>query len=216
MASRAEERGRYSGGLWQDRVRCEAAALCREGGLRALEIGCGEGLFLTRLAEDRRDMEIWGIDNNRARLAEAKKRAAEKELKNIHLLSGEGARPPFGGGYFDVIICINTFFNMESADSVNRTLFQMRRLCKKNGRIIFDFRNSMNKMLVLKYRLARYYDETVMDLPLKTFELGYIESLIRDIGFKVISKRYIPGLFGKGWLKVIAPIIIIEAQEDAG
>jgi hypothetical protein len=92
---------------------------------------------------------------------------------------------------------------------VKRTLAQMCRLCKPGGKIIFEFRNRLNPLLVLKYRLAPYYDKTIIGKRLSTFFPRDIESALRQSDFTVTAQiRY--GFF----IKALAPLIIIEAQKQ--
>lgn len=209
--SSPKERGEYSGGYWQRMVREEALRLC--GGLkegRVVEIGCGEGLFLSELAAQNPALEIWGIDNNGARLEAAKARCAAGKFKNVNLMLLDAKKLPFQDGSFDAAVSVNVFFNMESSDAVRDALREMKRVCKKSGSIIFDFRNSMNPLLALKYKLARYYDSTVKDLPLKTYDPREIEEILDGLGLKAAGKRFI------GFpVRKLAPVIVIEAKNDA-
>jgi ubiquinone/menaquinone biosynthesis C-methylase UbiE len=209
IISPPEQRGEYSSGYWQERIRKEALTLLRDIAGRVLEVGCGEGLFLVQLAKDNPHLAIWGIDNDIVRLEEADRKSKEKNLKNINLSLQEATRLSFENEYFDSIVCINVFFNMPSFDLVRQTLNQMKRVYKKSGRLIFEFRNSLNPLLLLKYGLARYYDATVKNLPLRCYRPRQIDSLLKDLNLKVKRKIFI----GSFILKRFAPIILIEAEK---
>lgn len=208
LTSNPEEREEYSGGYWQDMVRRQSLALCQGIKGKILEIGCGEGLFLSQLALQNPKAEIWGIDNNKDRLVQAEKRFSDKNLPNIRLSLQEAPNLSFADEYFDIIFCINVFFNMASLDLVEQTLTQMQRITKKGGRILFDFRNALNPLLKVKYKLARHYDDSVANLPLNAYRLKNIESILFSLGFRIIQKKFC-GFF----LKSFAPIIIIEAEK---
>lgn len=208
ITSRPQEGEEYSGGYWQDMVRRQSLALCQGIKGKILEIGCGEGLFLSQLALQNPEAEIWGIDNNKDRLLQAEKRFKNKNLPNIRLSLQEAPNLSFADEYFDIIICINVLFTMASLDLVEQTLTQMWRITKKRGRIIFDFRNALNPLLKIKYKLAPYYDDSVKNLPLNTYTLKKIESILFSLGFRIIQKKFC-GFF----LKSFAPIIIIEAEK---
>ena len=62
VTSRPEEAGEYSAGYWPDKVRRSALDLCAHKRGRILDVGCGEGLFLSKLALSNSGAEIWGID----------------------------------------------------------------------------------------------------------------------------------------------------------
>ncbi len=209
LTSKPEERDEYSSGYWQDKVRKKTLLLCRGVKGRILEVGCGEGLFLTQLAKQDPVLEIWGVDNNPALLNKAETRIRESDFINTKLLIQEATNLSFEEAYFDTIICINVFFNLDSVDMVREVLNQMKRVCKKSGRIIFDIRNSTNFLLALKYKFARYYDETVKNLPLNTYNLRQIESILNGLNLKVVNKKFV------GFpIKIFAPIIIIEAKKE--
>jgi ubiquinone/menaquinone biosynthesis C-methylase UbiE len=96
---------------------------------------------------------------------------------------------------------------MDSVTAVIKALKEMKRVCKKSGRIIFDFRNSLNPLLKAKYKLARYYDPTVKNLPLNTYSPGQIEKILKDLNLKIVSRKFIGLPF-----KRLAPVIIMVTQ----
>ena len=210
ISKKPEERDEPSGGWWHNRVRREAVNLCQKCKGSLLEVGCGEGLFITRLAVLNPQLEITGIDSNRKKLLNTEKRCEEKQLKNVMLIYGNAVNLPFEDEQFETIVCINTFFNMESIDIANDVLTQMVRVCRRKGRVIFDFRNSLNPFLRLKYKLAPYYDPTVKEdrLPLNTYNPKHIETILRELNLAVVNKVFIG--FPKN---VLSPIIIIDAKK---
>ena len=214
LTAHPEERGAYSSGHWQELIRDAAFDICKNLKGKLLDVGCGEGLFLIPLASRNFEVKAWGVDNNSNRLKDARDKAKERSLENVELKFGDAAQLPFGDGYFDVVTCVNTFFNMPSIDAVRKALAEMKRVCKSGGRIIFDFRNSANKLVVLKYKFAGYYDDTVRNLPLNTFNQKEIIKMLEEMDLKVIEKRFVPASFaGPEWIRRMAPIIIIVAQK---
>lgn len=202
LTSRPGEKGEYSGGYLQDRIRKEALGLCRCVKGRVLEVGCGEGLLLEQLAKENSELKIWGVDNDEERL-----KAASERPGNFSLSNQDARRLSFEDGYFDAVICVNVLFNMRSEDDVRQALSEMKRVCKRNGSVIFDFRNSLNPLLPIKYRLARYYDDTLKGLPLKAYSPKEIESVLRELGMAAVKKRFIG--FSSGFL---AAAIVVEAK----
>jgi len=200
--SQPGEKGEYSGGYLQDRVRKAALALCSQTEDRLLEIGCGEGLFLAQIVAQNRELQVWGIDNNEARL-----KSAALRLPNANLSHQDARGLSFAEGYFDTIVCINVLFNLESIDQLKQTLKEMKRVCRKDGRLIFDFRNSLNPLLSIKYRLAKYYDNTLKGLPLKTYTFKEIEFVLKALGLTAAKKKFIG--FGLGFF---AAAIVVEVK----
>lgn len=204
--SGSDGKGEYSGGRWQEKVRSAALEIVSIETGRVLELGCGEGLFLARLASERPGLEVWGIDNSRERIASADARLKNKGIVNAHVRVADAVKTGFDDGYFDSAICINVLFNLPSFDVVRGVMLEMARLCKKGGTAVFDFRNAANPILPMKYALAKYYDKTVTDLPLKLYRYDDIEKLAGECGFEIKSKRYV-GFPGNG----ISPIVLLEA-----
>ena len=144
------------------------------------------------------------MDNSAERIAQASGRL---DGGGVELSVGDAAALSFADGYFNVVVCINVFFNMPSIEVVRKTLEQMRRVCRQDGVIIFDFRNAANPLLALKYALAPLYDKTVRYLPLKTYYLWQFEKMLDVLGMKIVDKVYIGSHSEK-----MAPIIMIKAQ----
>ena len=210
LVSRPEERNDPSKGYWQNKARQEALNLSARTTGRLLEIGCGEGLFLMQLAKQNPRLELWGIDHSEEMLNRAKEKFLKDNLGNIHVGNQKAENITLQDGFFDTVACINVFINMGSLENVKSILAQMKRLCKPSGKIIFDFRNALNPLLVLKYKLAKYYDETVKNYPLSTFYPKQIEKILKDLNFTITEKRFI------GFrIKKFAPIITVEAQKNA-
>ncbi|MDD5729761.1 MAG: class I SAM-dependent methyltransferase [Candidatus Omnitrophica bacterium] len=208
--SKPSQREEYSGGYWQEKVREKVFYLCREVKGKLADIGCGEGLFLARLAKARPELELWGVDNNSLRLKNAKERCEGLLIRNVRLLLQEAEELAFEDEFFDAITCINVFFNLDSIETVKKVLAQMKRICKKGGIIVFDIRNSFNPLLKLKYGLARYYDDSVKNLPLNTYNQRQIQVILKELGFTVLETETVGGFCPKA----LAPIIIIKARKE--
>ncbi|MDD5347410.1 MAG: class I SAM-dependent methyltransferase, partial [Candidatus Omnitrophica bacterium] len=206
MTSRPSERGEYSSGRWQDTVRRQAVAWAPGSpGGRLLEIGCGEGLLLAQLAKERPGLSLSGIDNSRERIQRATSRLAGRA---VHLAVEDATRLSFADESFDCCVCINVFFNMPSIEVVRAALAEMKRVSKRNGTFIFDFRNAANPLLVLKYALAPWYDATVKGLPLKTYRLSHMQRLLVELGLQIIETKQVGAKAG-----FPAPIIMVKARK---
>ncbi len=205
IAAKSEEKGQASSGYWPSQIRSQVEQIYKKAKGKLLEIGCGEGLFIMILATANPQLEITGVDSNINKLLSAKGKCGEK----ARFIYANAVSLPIQSGHFDYVVCINTFYNLKSIEIVGQVLEQMARVCKKKGRVIFDFRNSLNPFVRLKYKLAPYYDLTVKKskLPLNTYHSKDIENILRKLNFRIINRIYI------GFpLKILAPIIIIEAE----
>ena len=149
ISKNPEEKDAPSAGWLHSKVRQEVENLCLVCQGKLLEVGCGEGLFITKLASINSAIQIFGVDNDIKKLQDAKSKSEEKRLGNIKLIYADAINLPFPDDYFDGVVCINTFVNLKSILIVNQVLEQMARVCKKKGKIFFDFRNSLNLFINL-------------------------------------------------------------------
>jgi ubiquinone/menaquinone biosynthesis C-methylase UbiE len=208
ITSKPQERGEYSSGYWSDRVRRDALALLEGIEGEVLEVGCGEGLFLVPLAAEHPGLRISGIDNNLERLAQAKNRVAKAGLSTISLFHQDATNLVFEDGHFDAVVCIGVLFNLDSINCARQVLSSMSRVCKKGGRIIFEYRNSLNPLFFVKYGLARYYDKT-LTVPLTAYSPRQIAAIAKSLDLKIIRERYIGFRY-----KLLSPVIIVEARKS--
>lgn len=206
--SRPEERGEYSAGCWQDMVRTKVVELAGNRGGNILEVGCGEGLFLSKVFQKNQDLKVFGLDNWGEILLKAKKRIEDSNIKNVNLIQGDASMLPFKNDSLDTIVCINVFFNLPSDEVFYASFKEISRVCKNKGRMIFDIRNAANSLLYFKYKFAKYYDETVKNLPLRTYKLGKIKACLKENNFKLVNKINV-GFPNNDF----APIMILEAEK---
>jgi len=206
VTSRPDERGEYSGGRVEGLARSQALELCKGSIGKALEIGFGSGLFVIKLAAQGPGLEVWGIDNNGLLVDHVLRKAADKELTNLRLAVEDAKHLSFTDETFDKVVCINLFLNI-GFEAMTAVLKEMKRVCKREGRLIFEFRNSRNIFFVLKYKLAKYYDTTA-PYPIYTFDPDRVDALLGELGLKAVRKRSLG--FPVKWF---APIIFIEAEK---
>jgi ubiquinone/menaquinone biosynthesis C-methylase UbiE len=208
LSSRSEERGERSAGFLQNKIRKSALAISVDYCGRLLEVGCGEGLFLTQLVKINSKVEAWGVDNWPQILARARERFIKNGLTEIKLVEAQAGQLPFEDAYFDAVIFVNVLICIVSLEEVKAAIKEISRVTKPGAKLILEFRNKRNILLKVKYKLAKFYDATVKNHPLSTYYEKDILGLLRENGFEVRKRRYV-GYFIKG----LAPVIIIEAQK---
>lgn len=209
MSSKVSERGEPSAGYWHDKVRTNAleiVSLYGEG--KILEVGCGEGLFLRKLLDANPRCHAYGVDNWPEALSKAQQRLSGKP---VSLSKGNIMHLPFPEGYFDAVVCINVFVNMKDKEEARLAIEEMSRVCKPGGKMIVEFRNSLNIFVVLKFKLAVYYDAAVRTktIFLSAFREQDIAAFLKEAHFKVKKTHYI-GFFSKR----SAPIVILVAEKE--
>jgi ubiquinone/menaquinone biosynthesis C-methylase UbiE len=100
--------------------------------LRVLDIGCGTGVFATRLREAFPDFEIYGIDlvADMIKVGQSRWRMHSEHLLPVQ---ADSERLPFGPGSFDMVTCANSFHHYPRQ---HRAVAEMRRVLKPGGRLM--------------------------------------------------------------------------------
>ena len=114
-------------------------------GGRVLDVGCGPGSHLERLAERRPDVTMVGADVSTGMLAVA--RAAVPACRPVAL---DAARLPFDDDAFDVVMANHMLYHV--AD-LGRTLGELRRVIRTGGRLV-AVTNSVDHLAELYGTLA--------------------------------------------------------------
>ncbi|MCM8832020.1 MAG: class I SAM-dependent methyltransferase, partial [Candidatus Omnitrophica bacterium] len=200
ILSKSKDRGQPSSGIWQELVRKTVFNLVANEKGKILEIGCGEGLFLKKFEGNFN--KIVGIDISFEQL-----KRARQVCKDFYLIQANALQLPFKDNIFNTVICINFFLNLSSEEKVNSILEEIKRVSTKKAKFIFEIRNRKSPLIILKYKTAKYYDNTVRYL--RTFCYEDFKEKLDVLNFK-IKKRINLG-FPKG---EFSPIILIEAIKD--
>ncbi len=203
------ERGEFSAGYWQAKVRRLAGEICASYGGRILEVACGEGLFLSQLLRRNASLEAWGVDSWPQILNRARQRLTEQGSLQVRLIEADARRLPLEDMSFDAVVCINSFICLPDLEAAREVLGEMARVCKPGGRLVVEFRNKANVLLRAKYALARFYDASTKRHPLSTFYEKDIVACLKEKDFSVRQARYVDFPV-KRW----APIIILEAHKN--
>lgn len=99
---------------------------------KVLEIGCGDGRSIKDVLEVTKD--ITGIDNDETAIEHSKENL--KNYLSVKLILADGKNLPFQNEAFDYVTCIGTFANL--GDDKYKILSEMKRVLKKNGKIIIS------------------------------------------------------------------------------
>lgn len=168
-------------------------------GIRALEIGCGTGLFTARLAES--GAEILAIDISPDLLAQAQARGLPEGRVRFALARAEDAHLP---GPFDAVVGSSVLHHLE----VRPALARLHGLLRPEGRLCFAEPNMLNPQVFLERRCRRWFpyvspDETA-------FLRGSLRSWLAQAGFDEIS------IVPFDWLHPATPPAVIPLAERLG
>ena len=201
MVSRKDEKGEYSAGYWPVKVRNKLLELIPDYG-SFLEVGCGEGLFLSDLRKYKPNLNLTGIDLWEEILNKAKIRFSNDP--GVKLVLGKGEKLPFPDNTFDSVAAVNLLINIKDKTVADNIVSELIRVVKPSGKILFDLRNKRSPFLKVQYGLAKFYD-TEIKVPLVTYKaedfdsvLGYNEKKVYTCGFP--KGRY-------------APIVVVEVMK---
>lgn len=112
---------------------------------KVLDVGCGFGRHLSVIAPFCK--EVIGVDTDKTLIGQAKKNLSK--FKNAKVLVQDAQNLEFEDNYFDYVICMTHSFGnfLESRDKI---LSEMKRVCKKQGKIIISIRGTSEKALELR------------------------------------------------------------------
>jgi SAM-dependent methyltransferase len=150
-------------------------------GQRALELGCGTGIFLSQAA--RSGASLVGLDLTRELLAGAHARV--RALSNVRLVRGDAHRTPFPDGSFDTFYGSSILHHLDLA----RALGESFRLLRPGGRIVFAEPNILNPQVVVMFRLAATKEYWGVSPDEMAFSRFHAARELRKAGFRAASVR---------------------------
>jgi ubiquinone/menaquinone biosynthesis C-methylase UbiE len=119
---------------------------CLANGGKVLDIGCGTGNWLVRLAKKYKKFELHGIDRSQGMLA-----VAAKKNQNIELKTGLAEKLPYNDGEFDFVFMIEALHHF---DDQAQSLREASRVLKPGG-CLFLIDPSLNGWSGLFWRSAK-------------------------------------------------------------
>jgi len=114
-----------------------------------LELGCGTGIFLNKLAK--RFNKIYGIDVSLDMLK--KIRVQHKNYKGC--IAGDGMNMPYSGKSFDVVFCRGVLHHLPSLPD---SLTEINRVLKSDGMLIFS--EPSNDSLIVRLARKKMYSKS--------------------------------------------------------
>jgi ubiquinone/menaquinone biosynthesis C-methylase UbiE len=118
--------------------RLEAAGIAA--GARGLDLGCGQGWYLSALANA--GYRMHGLDYSRGQLTKAAKRGGGATA--LRLCQGDAQTLPFPDGTFDFAYSINAFHHLPSRAAQDRAIREIVRVLRPGGVFILHEINTQN------------------------------------------------------------------------
>lgn len=154
-------------------------------GRRVLELGCGTGIFLEKLAAH--GAAITGIDLSSDLLARCASRM--KGVSTVRLVRGNAMQMPFADGSFDAVYGSSILHHLDLAAA----LAEVARVLRPGGRIAFAEPNILNPQVAVMFRLGltkRYFGVSPDEMAFSRFrafraarQAGLSEVAVRPFDF---------------------------------
>jgi ubiquinone/menaquinone biosynthesis C-methylase UbiE len=103
--------------------------------MRILDLACGGGRHAVYMS--RKGFEITGVDISEMGLKMTRKKLREQDL-TVDLVRSVMSALPFVGSSFNAIVCTRAIHH-QAMHGIQETLFEIRRVLKKDGGILIDF-----------------------------------------------------------------------------
>lgn len=169
---------------------------------KILDTSCGDGNFLKTLYKNNNEKscEYYGIDFDAEIIEKAKK---SFEFGNFSVSGNDSLE--YGGEIFDCVISTMTLHHMSD---VKKSLLEMRRVCKQEGRIVLVDSISFSKFsrFVLKvtgkcpepYHFEKFYSDTEL------------ETIFSELKLRVAKKKTFYVFPGLG---ICMPVVFFELKK---
>jgi ubiquinone/menaquinone biosynthesis C-methylase UbiE len=171
--------------------------------LKMLDVGCGTGVFASRVRATLPTVDVCGVDLVSEMLVKGQPRW-RRHRAHVFPVQGDSERLPFGTGTFDVVTCANSFHHYPRQD---RAVREMRRVLRPGGRL----------MIIDGYRDAPWgwfiYDVCVASVEGEVHHASAkrFRELMTQAGFQAIAQRVhrgpAPFLITEGVAEESEPVI---------
>ncbi|WP_321420780.1 class I SAM-dependent methyltransferase [uncultured Methanomethylovorans sp.] len=101
-------------------------------GKNILDVGCGLGTLTIKIAREKQDSLLHGIDLLDSVIEQCKFNARVEDVVNAKFVAASAYELPFEEGYFDAVTC---FFMLHHLDDIPRALKDIRRVLKPAGEL---------------------------------------------------------------------------------
>lgn len=185
IAGRAEIVWNWDSPSGRRRAARRSAIFAREGdlrpGQRALEVGCGTGVFLEVAA--RTGADIVALDLSADLLAQARGRVATAD--HVRLSLGNAEQMPFRPASFDAVYGSSILHHL----NIDAALAEIFRVLRPGGRIVFTEPNILNPQVAVMFHLGltkKYFGVSPDEMAFSRFRAA---RALRGAGFAQIAVK---------------------------
>lgn len=166
-------------------------------GISVLEIGCGNGYYLSLLNRLNVKLKLIGIDKDILALKDAARFIGDKKVK---LILGDAAKLPFKTATFDRVVMSEVIEHVENEEKV---LHEAKRVLKKEGILTLTtcnigypfFWDPINWVLqhFFSTHIKSGFWAGIWNQHDRLYEKSQIEILVETSGFKIEESKYLTG-----------------------
>jgi SAM-dependent methyltransferase len=168
-------------------------------GRRALELGCGTGVFLEKTA--RSGAVVHGLDLSEDLLAKARARLVD--LANVTLDEGNAEQMPYPAADFDTVYGSSVLHHLD----LKAALREIHRVLRPGGRLVFAEPNILNPQVALMFRLKvtkEYFGVSPDEMAFSRFRA---RSAMEEAGFsdvRVVPMDFLHPSTPQNWVDAVA------------
>jgi SAM-dependent methyltransferase len=154
-------------------------------GKRALELGCGTGIFLSQVAPC--GAQIHGVDLSQDLLAQARVRLSA--VGNVRLDCGNAEQTPYREGSFDAVYGSSVLHHLD----LERSLVETFRVLRAGGLVTFAEPNALNPQIAVMFHvnaLKPYFGVSPDEMAFSRFaarralrRAGFVDVAVRPFDF---------------------------------
>lgn len=156
-----------------------------------LDVGCGGGRTVSKLAGMASEGKVYGVDYSEASVAASKKmNAREIAAGRVEIIQGSVSALPFGDGVFDLATGVETHFFWPDLPG---DLREVLRVVKPGGRLLLI----AEVYAGMKTRAAKMIEERMPRLGLRLLTVDEHRELLEGAGFVDVQVKVEEA---KGWI----------------
>jgi len=154
------------------------AAVGDAGSATILDLGCGEGHLLRRLAEALPSATLVGLDYSRSAILNARKLVPQAQL-----LVADANEAPFADRSFDIVLCTNLWEHVDAPVALAR---RIQRMLRPSGQLILST-PARYRFQNLRRVLSGKSVDFMSKMHVTEYSVGQVKEMLRFAGLEVLE-----------------------------